>query len=182
MTMKQWWRWCAASGAVFWGAVGCSPAIDWRETRPEGTELAVAMPCKPAKYQDAVTLAGQRTEMRVFACRSNGALFALGHVRLADATQAGAALAALAEAARSNARGAVGAAEAAQVPGMTPLPQARQWRWSGTGNDEKPAAAWVTVFSYGPNVYQASVIGTAADEPMAQHFRTALAVRPAGTP
>lgn len=182
MTMKQWWPWRTASGAVLLCMLGCSPANDWREMRPEGTELVVAMPCKPGKYQDQVQLAGQRAEMRVFACRSNGALFALGHARLVDATQAGAALASLASAASANARGTVGPGEPAQVAGMTPLPQARQWRWTGAGRDEKPAAAWVTVFSYGPNVYQATVIGTAADESQAQHFRAALAVRPAGTP
>jgi hypothetical protein len=40
--------------------------------------------------------------------------------------------------------------------------------------------AWVTVFAYGPNVYQATVVGTASEEALAQHFRSVLAVRPAG--
>lgn len=180
MTMKQCWLRRTVLGAISLIAMGCSQAIDWREMRPEGTELAVAMPCKPGKYEDAVLLAGQRVQMRVFACRSNGALFALGHVRLADATQAGAALASLAEAAQSNERGAVADRQPAQVAGMTPLPQARQWRWDGAGRDEGPATAWVTVFSYGPNVYQATVIGTDAHQALAQHFRAALVVRPAG--
>jgi hypothetical protein len=180
MTMNQCWQRRAAPGAILLSALGCSQAIDWREMRPEGTELAVAMPCKPGKQEDSFLLAGQRAQMRVFACRSNGALFALGHIRLADATQAGAALTSLAAAASANARGTVGDGQPAQVAGMTPLPQARQWRWEGEGRDQKPTTAWVTVFSYGPHVYQATVIGTPAHEALAQHFRAALAVRPAG--
>ena len=178
--MKQG-LWRAASVGVLMCALGCSPALDWREMRPDGTELAVAMPCRPGKYQDERQLAGQRAQMRVFACRSDGALFAIGHIRLADATTAGAVLGALAEAARSNERGSIREAGPAQVAGMTPLPEARHWRWVGTGPDAQPAAAWVTVFAYGPNVYQATVVGTPAHEALAQHFRSALAVRPAGT-
>ena len=172
--------WGAACGSMLMCTLGCSPTLDWREMRPDGTELAVAMPCRPGKYQDERRLAGQRAQMRVFACRSNGALFAIGHIRLADATAAAAVLNALADAARSNGRGTLGEAEPAQVPGMTPLPEARQWRWVGTGGDAQPAAAWVTVFAYGPNVYQATVVGTPAHEALARHFRSALAVRPAG--
>jgi hypothetical protein len=172
--------WRMASGGILVGALGCSPALDWREMRPEGTELAVAMPCRPAKEQHEFDLAGRRVVMRLLACRSDGALFGLGHVRLPDATLAGAALTALAGAAHSNARGTVNEGGPAQVPGMTPLPQARQWRWAGTGPDGKAVTAWVTVFAYGPNVYQATVVGTPADEALARHFRSALAVRPAG--
>jgi hypothetical protein len=140
------------------------------------------MPCRPAKNQRELELAGQRVVMRLLACRSHDALFGLGHARLADATQAGAALTALATAARENVRGTVNEGESAQVPGMTPLPQARQWRWEGLGPDGKAVTAWVTVFAYGPNVYQATVLGTAAQEPLARYFRSALAVRPAGMP
>jgi hypothetical protein len=179
--MKQG-LWRAASGAILIGVLGCSPALDWREMRPDGTELAVSMPCRPGKYQEERQVAGQRAQMRVFACRSNGALFAIGHIRLADATTAGAVLGALAEAARANDRGTIGEAGPAQVAGMTPLAEARHWRWVGIGRDAQPASAWVTVFAYGPNVYQATVVGTPAHEALAQHFRSALAVRPAGMP
>jgi hypothetical protein len=172
--------WRTASGGILAGALGCSPALDWREMRPEGTELAVAMPCRPAKDQRELELAGQRVVMRLLACQSDGALFGLGHARLADATQAGAALTALATAARANMRGKVNEGEPAHVPGMTPLPQARQWRWEGFGPDGKAVTAWVTVFAYGPNVYQATVLGAPANEALARHFRSALAVRPAG--
>jgi hypothetical protein len=177
--MKQWQR-RTVSGGIVLGALGCSPAIDWREMRPEGAELAVAMPCRPAKQQHEMELAGQRVVMRLFACRSEGALFGLGHARLADATRAGAVLTALAASARANVRGAADEGEPARVPGMTPLPQARQWRWEGTGPDGRAVTAWVTVFAYGPNVYQATVVGTAGAEALARHFRSVLAIRPAG--
>jgi len=29
----------------------CSPTLNWREVRPEGTRLALLLPCKPDKAQ-----------------------------------------------------------------------------------------------------------------------------------
>lgn len=146
--------------------------------RPEGTRLAVAMPCRPTSHERELRLAGQRVTMRLLACQSHGATFGLGHLRLPDATQSGAVLTALGEAARANVQGTADDGEPAQVPGMTPLPQARQWRWSGVRPDGQAVTAWVTVFAYGPNVYQATVVGAAVDEALVRHFRAALAVRP----
>jgi hypothetical protein len=36
--------WRTASGGILAGALGCSPALDWREMRPDGTELAPRKP------------------------------------------------------------------------------------------------------------------------------------------
>ena len=174
---KHWLRRVAPAGILI-AALGCSQAPDWREMRPAGMHLAVAMPCRPSSHERELQLAGQPVSMRLFACQSQGATFGLGHVRLADATRAGAMLTALGEAARANVRAAAQDGEPAQVPGMTPLPQARQWRWTGTRPDGQAVTAWVTVFAYGPNIYQATVVGTAVDEALVRHFRSALAVRP----
>jgi hypothetical protein len=36
----------------------------------------------------------------------------------------------------------------------------------------------VTLFSFGPHVYQATVVGHALDDSMVRHFHDALAVKP----
>jgi hypothetical protein len=146
--------------------------------RPEGTQLTVSMPCRPASRQRDVLLAGRPVSMRLFACHAHGATFALGHAVLGDPNHVNDALDALAEAARANVQGTTAPGEPAQVGGMTPNPRARQWRWTGRLPDGQAVTSWVTVFSYGLHVYQATVIGPAVDESLVRHFRTTLAVRP----
>lgn len=72
---------------------GCSPTLNWREIRFDGAELAVLLPCKPDRAERSVPLAGQDAPLRMQGCDAGDATYAVAHVALADAAQAGIALA-----------------------------------------------------------------------------------------
>ena len=64
----------------------CNPTFNWRDVRPEGTRLALLLPCKPDKAQRTVPMANQQTEMNLLSCDAGGVTFA---VSLADVNDAG---------------------------------------------------------------------------------------------
>ncbi|WP_036838727.1 hypothetical protein [Polaromonas sp. CF318] len=71
----------------------CSPTLNWREVRPEGTRLALLLPCKPDKAQKTVPLGGPATPLSMLGCDAGGATFAVAVAQLGDAAQAGPVLA-----------------------------------------------------------------------------------------
>ena len=66
----------------------CSPTLNWREVRPEGTRLALLLPCKPDKAQKNVPLGGPATPLSMLGCDADGATFAVAVAQLGDASQA----------------------------------------------------------------------------------------------
>jgi len=66
----------------------CSPTLNWREVRPEGTRLALLLPCKPDKAQKTVPLGGPATPLSMLGCDAGGATFAVAVAQLGDAGQA----------------------------------------------------------------------------------------------
>lgn len=84
----------AAVAALFTLALmGCSPAFNWREVRPDGTRLSLLLPCKPDKAQKTVPLGGQPTVLAMLGCDAGGATFAVAVADLGDAAKAGPVLA-----------------------------------------------------------------------------------------
>jgi len=65
----------------------CSPTLNWREVRPEGTRLALLLPCKPDKAQKTVPLGGPATPLSMLGCDAGGATFAVAVAQLGDAAQ-----------------------------------------------------------------------------------------------
>ena len=57
-----------AVGAGALAVAGCSPALDWREVRPEGSQARALFPCKPASHARTVSLAARRVELTMYAC------------------------------------------------------------------------------------------------------------------
>jgi len=157
---------------------GCSPAIDWREMRVSGAPLQLVMPCRPASHQREVSVAGGTRVMTMVACAMDDGTFALAHFELVDLLQVGPALDQLAEAARSNVQGSLVWSAQAQVRGMTPQSSARQWRIDGRLPDGRGVVLHGMVFSYGTQVFQASVIGDKPDEALVKTFFGGLAIRP----
>lgn len=73
--------------------MACSPALNWRDVRPEGTRLALLLPCKPDKVQKSVALGGTPVLLTLTGCDAAGATFALAVADLGDAARAGPVLA-----------------------------------------------------------------------------------------
>jgi len=55
----------------------CNPTFNWRDVRPDGTQLALLMPCKPDAAQRTVPMAGQPTALALLSCDAGGVTFAV---------------------------------------------------------------------------------------------------------
>lgn len=157
----------------------CSPALDWREVRPEGSTARAMFPCRPASQERSIALAGAQVEMRLFVCSAADTVHALGFADVADPARVGPALEEMARAARGNVRGGdAAAAQPASVPGMTPHPAASQWRVAGTLPDGREVEERAVFFSHGTRVYQATMIGRRLNLQAEEEFFGGLRVGP----
>jgi hypothetical protein len=141
----------------------CSPALDWRELRPEGFGLALTLPCRPAVASRGLTLAGEAVALGLQACSVDKATFAIASALLSDPAAVPVALDQLAAASLANVDGRIVAEQPAQVPGMTPQAGARRLRISGHLSDGQAVEIDTVVFAHGLRVYQASVVGGASE-------------------
>ena len=148
----------------------CSPTLDWRQVRPEGWGLDLAMPCRPSNQVRQVPLAGSAVELNLLACGADAHTYAVASADMADPARVGPALQALGDAARVNVQGVVEAERAATVPGMTPQSAARHWVLRGKLPDGTQVREQVVVFAHGLRVFQASLVGPAADEARGKPF------------
>ncbi|MCM5678522.1 hypothetical protein M8A51_03135 [Schlegelella sp. S2-27] len=152
----------------------CSPALDWRQVRPEDAGIEALFPCKPLTHARTVPLAGQPTRMMLHACSRGGLTFALTHAELQDPARVTPALGELRAAAAANLDGTERVVGAMQVPGMTPNPQALRLEVQGRRPDGSPLVQQVALFTKGTRVYQASVIGTRLPQEAVDSFFTGL--------
>lgn len=165
----------AVSGlAVTLGLMACSPALDWRQVRPDGWGLQAAMPCRPDQMQRQVALAGAPVALSLLVCSTDGHSFALASADLVDPARVAPALQALLQAAQVNVQGQVLAEQPAAVPGMTPHPAALRRQLSGQMPDGRAVREQVLVFAKGLRVFQATVMGPLAGPAQASPFFEAI--------
>lgn len=164
------------ASALTGSLAACTAALDWRELRPDGWALSAALPCKPVRQQRSVVLAGAPVALSLLACKADGHTFALASCDVADPARVGPTLQVLAQAAVANVQGRVESEQPAAVPGMTPNPASRRWRLRGQLPDGQAVAEQVLVFAHGTRVFQATLIGSAADDARAQPFFEAIRV------
>lgn len=158
------------------GLAACSPALDWRQIRPDGWGILVSLPCRPASQARPVPLAGPPVELLLMACSADGHTFAIASANMAEPARVGPALQALSAAALANVRGQVEAEQPAAVPGMTPQPAARRWLARGQRPDGTVVREQVLVFAHGLRVFQATVVGPVADEDRVRPFFDSIEV------
>ena len=153
----------------------CTPTLDWREARPDGSGLTAMFPCKPGGHARKVALAGAAVEMSLFACTAGGATFAVGFADVGDPLRVEPALAELAAAAAGNV-GAQGTQAIAplRIVGATPNPQAGRRTFSGQLVDGQRVQEQVAVFAHGTRVFQATVVGASLDAEAIDIFFGAL--------
>ncbi|MFG6442926.1 hypothetical protein [Roseateles sp. LKC17W] len=130
--------------------VACQPALNWREVRPEKSGVAAVFPCKPEVEQ--------RPGMGLAQCEADGGRFSLSWADAPEGSQAGPALRAMAAAVATKLGQPLPSPQRLVVAGMTPLPEAAQYRLNGGGSVTR-----VAVFSHGARVYQAMMSGPKSD-------------------
>lgn len=138
---------------------GCSPTLDWREVRPEGSGAQLMLPCKPASMARKVRLAGAEVNLTLVACSAGNVTWALAFADLGDPTQVGPALAELGESAAGN----LGASTPQRLPlavaGATPNPASTRLFIEGRLPDGEAVQEQVAVFTKGTRVFQATAVG-----------------------
>ena len=138
----------------------CSPALDWREVRPEGTGLALLLPCRPQRQVREVELGAQRVRLALQSCSAGEQTWALGAADVEDPARVGPALRALHGAALVNVGASADTSLAFDVPGATPNDASRRVAFEGHLPDGRPVREQVAVFTRGTQVFQATVVGT----------------------
>jgi hypothetical protein len=146
--------------ALACAAIACTPVLDWRDVRPEGSGLAAQFPCKPASLARQLALAGVRVEMTLYACSASGVTYAVAFADIDQPQLVGRALGELARAAARNI-GAQGppALLPLRVDGATPNAFAGRQALAGQLGDGQRVEEQVAVFARGTRIYQATMVG-----------------------
>ena len=140
-------------GATVLALAACSPGLDWREVSPEGADVQLLFPCKPAISSHKATRA-EPVAMGLAQCEAAGQSFALSWAEVDDPAQLTAALRQMRESLVSKMAARRSEPRPLQVPGMTPNVEAQQQTLIGAQQQ-----AQVAVFTRGRRVYQALMLG-----------------------
>ncbi len=157
----------------------CSPALDWRELRPEGTEVVALFPCKANNHAREVSLAQHQVRMVLHACTAGGVTWALAMADLGDPTLVGPSLLELREAAARNLGVELTpSTRDFNVVGATPNPHSARLEIQGRLPDGLAVTEQVAVFAKGTRVFQATALGEELSTEAADTFFDALRAGP----
>jgi hypothetical protein len=170
----------AAAAAAAVASIACTPALDWREVQPKGSQLRLMFPCKPASHARRVTLAATTVEMSMFACKADQTTYALAFADMQDPARVTPALDELSRSLAANVQAAGRATSSPlAVVGMTPNGSAALWRVDGRLPDGRTVQERAALFAYGTRIYQATMVGSrAVDDEASAAFFGALRVSP----
>lgn len=135
---------------------GCSPRFNWRQFQDDSASYSVLMPAKPASMDRSLQLAGLQLSMAMSAAEAGQHNFAVGHIRLSDAGQAGLVMQAMRQGLLANLRSrpeqihtlSDGSVQADGVsPGGLPLRLQARFVISGTDVYQIVVLAPLTVFN-----------------------------------
>ena len=153
----------------------CSPSLNWRSVRSEAHALQMLLPCKPDKASREVRMAGTDLQLDMQGCDAAGATFAVSHVRLADARQAGATLAGWQAATLAHLHAADPQTQAFALPGSW---SGVRWALAGQRADGSPVNAQAVWFAHadpaGIDLFHAVVYADKLDPAAAETFFTGL--------
>jgi hypothetical protein len=152
----------------------CSPALDWRELRPEGSGVVLLLPCKPNLQQRKLMLAGTAVTLTLAACSAAGATWALAYADVGEPARVATALDELRRSAATNIGAEPGGALPAAVPGATPNAGNLRFSLSGRLPDGLAVKEQVVIFARGTAVFQATVVGETLAAEAVETFLSSL--------
>lgn len=156
---------------------GCSPALDWREVRPDDTRAQLLMPCRPASHARELSLAGQPVRMVLHACRAADTTWAVAWAEVGDPARTGPALAALKASAAANVAAASLQPLSGRTPGETPNPESGRFAVAGRLPDGQAVQGRLVLAAYGPAVMQATALGPRPDAVALDSFVESLRLK-----
>lgn len=136
----------------------CSPSLDWRQTRAEGSDVALLFPCRPDRHERTARIGGADLRMQMVSCHAAGAVFSLAFADAPDAARVTPLVAALRAAAAANI-GAIPTVRSFAVAGATPNEQSALLRMEGRLPDGRRVVEHAAFFVKGLRVYAATVLG-----------------------
>jgi len=137
----------------------CSPALDWREVRPDGGVLTAWLPCKPQRRVREIDLAGGRVSMEMLGCRAQGSTWGLTSADVGDTARVEPALAALRTARAANLGGEETSATPSAVPAGPASRPALALRVAGRNAAGEAVVERSLLFAAGTRVFHVAVIG-----------------------
>jgi hypothetical protein len=159
---------------LFVSAGGCAPAFDWRSVRLPETQLVAQMPCRPARFQRDVVVAGTPLKLFMLSCEAGGVTYGVATAEVGDATRVDAVLADLAAGARAALRSRGGNFAPFNLAGMTPFQGNVSARLHGVRRDGVTVEESLRLFARGTRVFQVNAIGPALPDPVIRPFEDEL--------
>ena len=171
-------RWCSCLVGVL--AMGCSPALNWREARFAAAPARLLLPCKPDKATRDVDMGGQVLSLEMQGCVASGITFAVSHIVVQDAAR----VAPLLEGWKRAVLAHLGATEVREMPwapsGGWTLPQSvrLQGRASrGGGEPMALSAAWFArIDGSGVHLFHAIVLAPTLESEATETFFAGMAM------
>jgi hypothetical protein len=135
----------------------CSPTLNWREVRMEGTALVAMMPCKPDRVVRTVPfVGGVERSLTMLTCEAGGGTFAITMADMGDASQTTLALAQWDAATRAHLRMGKSAEQAMSPAGASPNAQAKVVvGMMGLQTGKEAMRAHMAYFAKGSQIFQA---------------------------
>ncbi|MEO8014230.1 MAG: hypothetical protein ABI642_08810 [Polaromonas sp.] len=155
---------------------GCSPALNWREVRPEGTRLNLLLPCKPDKAQKVVPLGGRATPLSMLGCDADGATFAVAIADVGDPLQAASVLALWQDLTLANMKATRASRQLLllNVPGASPGIPVTRLQAQGQRGDGTAVSGQAAYFAQGSQLFQVVMYAPHITPEVAETFFSSL--------
>ena len=162
--------------AALLALAGCSPALNWREVRPEGTGLALLLPCKPDKAQKVVPLGGQPTQLSMLGCDADGATFAVAIADVGDPLQTASVLALWQDLTLANMKATSESRQPLplKIPGASPATPVTRLQAQGQRADGTAVDGQAAYFAQGSQLFQVVMYAPRIAPEVAETFFSSL--------
>ena len=160
--------------AVLGSLVACTPTLDWRSVALPDTQLVAELPCRPARFQRDVTVAGVPLKLFMLSCEAGGVTYGVATAEVGDPARVDAVLFGLRDSAAAAIRSADSTSGALNLDGITPFSGNTSAHLHGRRPDGETIEEAVRVFARGTRVYQASAVGATLPDAALRPFEDGL--------